>query len=488
MKKLVDELDFKMKNKYIDSDDQISEDLNKRKESNDLTDKNKQNKASDKSLDSVVDVSYNYSFLLLNQSKNYFVFLNYPDYTQCIKKTEDLNLFSIYTKDRKSDFNIYFKAYKNVPDCITKPLENAGVVRTTSFLKANLIWKLLKPDKMFTLIKKLNSSQRYNHFPCTWQIGRKDNLWRNFSIFQKEFGKNHFSYVPDTFILPEDETAFKENILPLIKNNKADKMYILKPVASSRGRGIKLLTPTSSIPNKCIISSYISNPHIINNKKYDLRIYVFISSFNPLKIYLYREGLVRFASEDYDSNNLFNKFIYLTNYSINKENEHFDANVSSLDQCTGSKWSLSALRSYFEKEKLDFSIIWNKIKDIIIKTSITIEKVTTDKVNSLLDENNNNLFELYGFDILIDSNLDAWLMEVNLNPSLNTDTALDLKIKSMLMTDIFNTIGLESYNHSNKNLEFIHQSPNYSLRQVKKDVKDAIKKPQIEGKFNILTI
>jgi len=57
------------------------------------------------------------------------------------------------------------------------------------------------------------------------------------------------------------------------------------------------------------------------------------------------------------------------------------------------------------------------------------------------------MFELYGFDVLIDSNLRPWLMEVNLNPSLNTDTELDIKIKSILMTDIFTLIGLTPYSH-----------------------------------------
>lgn len=49
-----------------------------------------------------------------------------------------------------------------------------------------------------------------------------------------------------------------------------------------------------------LASEYISKPHLINGKKYDLRIYVLVSSYDPLRIYLYEDGLVRFATEKYD--------------------------------------------------------------------------------------------------------------------------------------------------------------------------------------------
>ncbi len=50
----------------------------------------------------------------------------------------------------------------------------------------------------------------------------------------------------------------------------------------------------------------------------------------------------------------------------------------------------------------------------------------------------NNCFELLGFDILVDSNLNPWLLEVNLSPSLACDSALDQQIKANLISDLFN--------------------------------------------------
>lgn len=73
-----------------------------------------------------------------------------------------------------------------------------------------------------------------------------------------------------------------------------------------------------------MISRYIQNPLLINGHKFDLRIYVAVTSVDPLRIYVYKEGLARFASEQYSTKiDKDNKFQHLTNYSVNKKNDNF---------------------------------------------------------------------------------------------------------------------------------------------------------------------
>jgi len=70
----------------------------------------------------------------------------------------------------------------------------------------------------------------------------------------------------------------------------------------------------------------LHKPYIINKLKFDLRIYVLLSSVYPLKIYVYNEGLARFATEEYispNSDNLDTLCMHLTNYAINKYNPNF---------------------------------------------------------------------------------------------------------------------------------------------------------------------
>jgi len=96
-----------------------------------------------------------------------------------------------------------------------------------------------------------------------------------------------------------------------------------------------------------LASRYIHNPHLINGLKYDLRVYVLVTSYCPLKVYLYNDGLVRFATEPYnlDAKNMNAKFVHLTNFSINKKNSKFVKNEdaagddsSDADGGDSSKW------------------------------------------------------------------------------------------------------------------------------------------------------
>jgi Tubulin-tyrosine ligase family len=70
----------------------------------------------------------------------------------------------------------------------------------------------------------------------------------------------------------------------------------------SRGRGIYLIDNVSELPldEVSVVSKYIGNPLLINGHKFDLRIYVLVTCFDPLRIYVFKEGLARFATHKYE--------------------------------------------------------------------------------------------------------------------------------------------------------------------------------------------
>jgi hypothetical protein len=103
---------------------------------------------------------------------------------------------------------------------------------------------------------------------------------------------------------------------------------------------------------------------------------------------------------------------------------------------------------------IDMNLLWSRIYDVIIKTIISGEYYVTQamKKNGM---NRNNCFELFGFDILIDSDLKPWLLEVNLSPSLATDSPLDMTIKSTLLQDVFNLIGVKRFDRKKETMNKI---------------------------------
>lgn len=102
-----------------------------------------------------------------------------------------------------------------------------------------------------------------------------------------------FTITPMSYLLSEDWDAFCAE-----REREPNALFILKPVASSCGRGIKVASATTKINRRegILASKYLMNPHLINGLKYDLRVYVLVTGFNPLKVYIYNDGLVRFAT------------------------------------------------------------------------------------------------------------------------------------------------------------------------------------------------
>ena len=97
----------------------------------------------------------------------------------------------------------------------------------------------------------------------------------------------------------------------------------------------------------------MKNPALIKGHKFDFRIYVLITSvIEPLSIFVFRDGLVRLASEKYDvSKNIQDMYVHLTNYSLNKKNEKFDGNKHklTLSECLKGSFTTQSEKGSFSK-------------------------------------------------------------------------------------------------------------------------------------------
>lgn len=141
-----------------------------------------------------------------------------------------------------------------------------------------------------------------------------------------------------------------------------------------------------------------------------------------MRIYVYEEGLARFATEEYEpysesaasqtgaSNG---KFQHLTNYSINKKNlDNFIKSAHNQDEYFGSKWSLTAMKDFlaYNIGKNETTELFHQIDDLIVKTLLSVENIlyTSYYTSSTSTSSRynvpyiNNCFEVYGFDVMID--------------------------------------------------------------------------------------
>ena len=222
---------------------------------------------------------------------------------------------------------------------------------------------------------------------------------------------------------------------------------IVKPEAMSQGKGIFITKKLEDISPgvHCVVQRYMKSPYLIDNYKFDLRIYVLVTSCDPLKIFVHREGLARFASEPYThTENFENAYIHLTNYAINKNNDKFQQEYDENDESKGFKRSLQSVFDVLERDGVNIDLLKERIRDIIRKTLICIQPDLTHnyRMNQPSDREGTTCFEILGFDIFIDKNAKPWLLEVNHAPSFNTDTALDNRVKRELITDTFRLLNI----------------------------------------------
>nr|XP_021501004.1 tubulin polyglutamylase TTLL6 [Meriones unguiculatus] len=313
---------------------------------------------------------------------------------------------------------------------------------------------------------EMKSYQKINHFPGMSEICRKDLLARNMSRMLKMFPKD-FHFFPRTWCLPADWGDLQH-----YSRTRKNKTYICKPDSGCQGRGIFITRTVRDIkPGEDMICQlYISKPFIIDGFKFDLRVYVLVTSCDPLRVFVYKEGLARFATTFYSypcTGNLDEICMHLTNYSINKHSSNFIQ-----DNSAGSKRKLSTFNSYMINHGYDVEQIWRAIEDVIIKTLISAHPVIKHNYHTCFPSHtlNSACFEILGFDILLDQKLKPWLLEVNHSPSFSTDSKLDKEVKDSLLYDALVLINLGSCDKKKVLQEerqrgrFLQQCPSREIR------------------------
>lgn len=185
---------------------------------------------------------------------------------------------------------------------------------------------------------------------------------------------------------------------------------------------------------------------MIDELKYDLRLYVFLNGVQPLRIYMHQMAFARFCTESYERpnrENMDNVYMHLTNYALNKDAAGYED--GDLDEETGHKRSLGAVLKILKNDGADTDVFMDQIKDLIVKTVITGQPILSYEYRigqpDCLD--NSMAFQILGFDVLVDSQFKPYLLEVNCSPSFRTDSQLDYMIKKNVVSDAFQMLNFD---------------------------------------------
>jgi hypothetical protein len=306
-------------------------------------------------------------------------------------------------------------------------------------LSWNFLWTWSKPHLNMA---HLLIWQRVNHFEDSKQLTRKDLLKKNIQRYTDMSGRaaEAFEIMPQTFLLPHEFTQFVGAFMEVEarkEERQLQNFWIMKPVGLSRGRGISLVRDVASLTysQTSVVQRYVEDPLCLDGYKFDLRLYVLVTSFKPLEAFIYEDGFARVSTHTYstDPSQMDDLYVHLTNSSIQKHNPDGASSDNPLMNCGddsgGSKISLkgsNGLWQRLEKRGIDVPTLWRNICAVVVKSLMVVEDKMTHQPCC---------FEVFGYDILIDSALRPWLIEVNSSPSLARENQLDVRVKNAMIRD-----------------------------------------------------
>ena len=262
-----------------------------------------------------------------------------------------------------------------------------------------------------------------NHIPQNACIGSKKNLFKSlFTYYSDYLRMDPFEFIPKSYnVKSTDDPEFKR----FIRENKTkkSKIWIIKPGENTnRGNGIVLaeFEEIQALIKKekhdngqtktYIIQSYINRPFLYNGRKFDVRHFMLVTSINGiLKAYWYKEGYLRTSSEKFDIEDIDNRYIHLTNDSIQQKGSNYEKYEP------GNKLSYPEFQRHLDLvypgKGYNFDSVLSKMKTIM-------QDVIKANYQTLDANRRESNFEIFGFDFMLDHHFKPWLIEINANPCL----------------------------------------------------------------------
>jgi len=252
-----------------------------------------------------------------------------------------------------------------------------------------------------------------------------------------------------------------EDLLP----HETPPIYIIKRPGLARGQGVHLVGSLADVDylrnetspchplnkTKPIAQEYIKDVLLIEGHKVTLRVYVTITSLDPLRVYVFPNGLVRICSKKYatDMKSLSDPFVHVDSIDINDVNE--EAFVKEMENSPveheGLRVQISTLLKMLTEQGMNGTRLWQEIQHVALMAILGSEEPMFKEYLEMTTVNRTRKttpFEMTGYDVLVDRSGKPYILEINNTPSMAPHTVMENGIKKQLLHDLFDLVDIEN--------------------------------------------
>uniref|UniRef100_A0A1I8AM10 Tubulin polyglutamylase TTLL4 n=1 Tax=Steinernema glaseri TaxID=37863 RepID=A0A1I8AM10_9BILA len=307
--------------------------------------------------------------------------------------------------------------------------------------------KMIKPH-----IAHLRQHQKVNHVPGSGYYTSKVSLAT----------ANVSDGIPPAFKLPEKREDFEA-----FAKAHSDFLWVQK---SNKHRGIQIrkVSELDLDQKDSFVQQYISNPLLIDKRKFDIGIYTVITSILPLRVYIYEgDALLRFCPQNYHpfDEKVPDKYVVGDDYTPTWEMPSLKKYY--VDQSMTFRESLNA---YLQAQGKDPEKIWSGIRETIRQV---FESQQHDMAVALKKHKfKHGFFELSRFDFVVDSELRPYLMEANMSPNLSSGHFKPNKLLyEQVLFNIFSLVGVARHVHGHLPREDLHNNDIIDMQVSDRDLR-----------------